>query len=71
MVSAINTLSENQLAQAWAIAQYDVQAANRYCTVVAAKNQLKCPICGSDLVKGSGATYSLVCSRYGRRRHHV
>lgn len=63
------TLSDAQLEQAFAIAQYDIHAAARYCKVIDARNQMKCPYCGADLVKGGGHELNFICSRYRTPRH--
>lgn len=62
-------LSEKQVEQAMAIAQYDIHSAARYCKNIAARNAMKCPICGDELVRSGGSLDNYVCQRYGRRRH--
>lgn len=63
------TLSDNQLEQAWSIAQYDVKAAARYCKTASARNQMKCSLCGSELVKSSGKVWNFVCPHYRRGKY--
>ncbi|MBN3993902.1 MAG: hypothetical protein HWQ36_26310 [Nostoc sp. NMS2] len=74
MVNATNqltTLSDNQLLQAWSIAQYDVKAAYRYCLMIDSTNRMKCPSCKEDL---SGrydrldVSMALVCEKCTSRK---
>ena len=69
MQNYLTTLSDSQLKQAESIAQYDVESASRYCQIVAAKNQMRCPLCGSQLIRSGGKQFNLVCSRYRGRKH--
>lgn len=62
-------LSDCQLEQAMAIAQYDIHSAARYCKAVAARNAMKCPICGGGLVRSGGSLDNYICQKYRRGGH--
>ncbi|MBW4479696.1 MAG: hypothetical protein KME54_23330 [Tolypothrix brevis GSE-NOS-MK-07-07A] len=62
-------LTELQLEMAWSIAQYDVKSASRYCVYAQAMNDLKCPICGSELIKRGSFADNFLCPNSQRRKH--
>ncbi|RCJ41931.1 hypothetical protein [Nostoc punctiforme] len=67
----LTTLSDTQLEMAWSIARYDVKAAYRYCVMMDAKNQMKCPSCGKEFVNSyeqHDGSMAFVCASCSPRR---